>query len=99
MSLIAGKINRIHILLVPRHNDTNTATSDIAEANVETSELVSNHEEHAIRLPGVFDLWKEVGSEAERECDFRWLIKVGLENVLVEDEEALQDLEFMLVGH
>lgn len=70
-----------HSLLVPRHNDTNTATGDISEANVETPEFVSNDKEHAKRLLWVFYFWQEIWCKTERKSHFGWLIKVGLENV------------------
>lgn len=80
--------------------------------------LTNNHE-HSEGLPRVFHLRQEFRRKAERECDFRWLVKVGFqyvpvhkkasiirpnsninaEHTLVENEEALENLQLMLVCH
>ena len=65
---------------------------------MESTELVSDDQEHAERLLGVLDFGEEIGIEAERESNFGGLVEVGLEDVLVEDEEGLENLEFVLVG-
>lgn len=65
---------------------------------METTELVSNDQEHAKGLLGVLDLWQELGSESEGKSDFRGLVEVGLEDVLVENEESFENLKFMLVS-
>jgi len=64
---------------------------------VEATEVVADDDEHAIGLLGILDLGQEVGGEAEGQGDLRGLIKVRLEDALVEDEEALEDLEVELV--
>ena len=66
---------------------------------MEATELVADDEEHAERLLRVLDLGQEVGREAERERDLRRLVEVRLEDVLVEDEEALEHLQLVLVWH
>lgn len=81
---------------------------------MEPTELIANDEEHAVRLLGILDLRQELGGKPEGESNLGRLIEVGLqdmpgkiletndgserENRLVEDEEALEDLELLLVG-
>ena len=65
---------------------------------MESTELVSDNQEHAERLLGVLDFREEIGIEAEGKSNFGGLVEVGLEDVLVEDEESFEDLEFVFVG-
>ena len=74
-------LNPLDSLLVSRHNDANTATSDISKADVETTEFIPNDKEHAKWLLRVFYFWQEIRFKAERKSNLGWLIKVGLENV------------------
>ena len=55
----------VYVLLVTRHDNANAATGNIAEPNVESTEVVSNNEEHPKRLPWVLHFGQEVGGEAE----------------------------------
>jgi hypothetical protein len=66
---------------------------------MEPSELVANDNEHAKGLPRVLDLGQEIGSQPEGQCNLGWLIEIGFEDMLIENQEALQDLEILLVGH
>lgn len=66
-----------HSLLVPGHHDTDTAAGNIFEADMESTEFVSNDEEHAKWLLRVFYLWQEIWCKTERKSDFGWLIKVS----------------------
>lgn len=66
---------------------------------MESTEIIANDEEHPKWRHGVFDFRQEIGREAEGQRDFRGLVKVGLQDVLVEDQEAFQHLELMLIGH
>ena len=71
----------MYVLPVPRHDDADTATRDVLEANVEAAELAADDEEHAERLPRVLDLGQEVRRKAEGERDLGRLVEVRLEDV------------------
>ena len=64
---------------------------------MEPSKVAPNHHEHTKRLIWVLDVWQEPAIQAEGKRDFGWLVEVGLEDVLVEDEERLENLEVVLV--
>lgn len=64
---------------------------------MEPSKIAPNNHEYAKRLVRVLDVRQEPTIEAEGERDFGWLVEVGLEDMLVEDEERLKDLEIVLV--
>ena len=70
-----------NVLPVPRHDDTNTTTCDVTETDVESTEFVSDDDEHAERLRGVLNLRQEVRCKAERKRDLSRLVEVGLEDV------------------
>ena len=57
--------NSLYALLVAGHNNTNSATGNVAEPDVESTEIVSNNEEHPKRLPWVLHFGQEVGRETE----------------------------------
>jgi hypothetical protein len=103
-----------NILLVPRHDYTNTTAGNISETNMEATELISDDDEHSERLIWILDLGQKFGCQAERQCDLGWLVEVRLQNVpahmsatdqskclkkksLVEDKEALENLQILLV--
>jgi hypothetical protein len=60
---------RFHPLLSARADDTDTASGDIPEADVEAAEVGTDNEEHAERLLRVLDLGQEARVEAERQRD------------------------------
>jgi hypothetical protein len=64
---------------------------------MEPSKIAPNNHEHTKWLVRVFDVRQEPAIEAEGKRDFSRLVEVGLEDVLVEEEERLEDLEIMLV--
>ena len=64
---------------------------------MEPSKVAPNDYEHAKGLVRIFDIGQESAIEAEGERDFGRLVEVGLEDVLVEDKERLEDLEIVLV--
>ena len=64
---------------------------------MESSKVAPNDHEHTKRLVRVFDVRQEVAIQAEGERDCGWLVEVGLEDMLVEDEERLEHLEIVLV--
>ena len=68
-------------LPVPGHDNTDTTTSDVTETNVESTELVTDDEEHAEGLLRVLDFWQEVRSETEGQRDLRGLVEVGLQDM------------------
>ena len=77
------------LLFIPWPNDPNSSTRDITETKVEASKFVADNNEHAEWFPGVFYFRQEVGTKTERKRDLRWLVEVGLEDMFVEDQEAL----------
>ena len=66
---------------------------------MEPSKVAPNDHKDAKRLVRVFDIGEEPAIQAEGERDFGRLVEVGLEDVLVEDKERLEDLEIVLVGN
>ena len=64
---------------------------------MESSKVAPNNHEHTKRFVRVFDVRQEPAIQAEGERDFGWLVKIGLEDVLIEDKERLEDLEIVLV--
>lgn len=74
------------VLLSSRSDDSNTTSSDVSESDVESSELGTDHEEHAEGLLGVLDLWQKAGVKSEGQSDLGWLVEVALEDVLVEHQ-------------
>ena len=66
---------------------------------MEPSKVAPNDHEDAKRLVRVFNVWEKPAIEAEGQCDFGRLVEIGLEDVLVEDKERLEDLEIVLVGN
>lgn len=66
---------------------------------MEATEVAADDEEDAERSLGVFDDGKNLGLQAEADGDLGRLIKVGLEDRLVEDEEGLEDGNFVAVVH
>ena len=70
-----------YALPVARLDDTDTATRDVPETDVEPAELIADDEEDAERLLRVLDLGQEVGCEPERERNLRRLVEVGLQDV------------------
>jgi hypothetical protein len=85
------------VLPTSRSNDSNTTSSDVLESNVESTEIGSDDEEDPEGRQGVLDLGQEIRLESEREGDLGRLIKVGLEHVLVEDQQGLEDLSLFVV--
>jgi hypothetical protein len=94
-----GKKYDLNSLLVAGHNNANTTTRNIPESNVESTEIIANNEEHPEWRHRVLDFRQEIGCEAERQRNLCGLVEVGLQDVLVEDQEAFQHLELMLVWH
>jgi hypothetical protein len=86
------------VLLASRSDDSDTTSGDVSESDVESTEVGADDKEHAERLLGVLDVGQEGRVESEGEGDLGRLVKVALENVLVEDEQRLEDLESVLVG-
>ena len=64
---------------------------------MEPSKIAPDNHEHTERLVRVFNVRQEPAIQAEGERDFGRLVEVGLENVLVEDEERLEDLEIVFI--
>ena len=64
---------------------------------MEPSELIPDDEEHSKGFPGVLNLGQEVRRKAEGQRDLGRLVEVGLEDVLVKNEEALKNLKVLLV--
>ena len=52
---------------------------------MESSKLVADDNKHAKWLPRVLDLGQEVRSKTEAKGNLGWLIKVGFEDMFVED--------------
>jgi hypothetical protein len=88
---------RVVLLLASRLNDSNSSSSDVSESDVESSEVGSNDEEETVRRLGVLDRREELGVKSERQGELGGLVEVGLEDVLVEDEEGLEDLDVVRV--
>ena len=65
---------------------------------MESTEIGADDEENPERRQGVFDLRQEVRLESEREGDLGRLVKVGLEHVLVEDQQGFEDLGLFVVA-
>ena len=84
--------------LVATLDDTNTASRDVAEAQVETAELGADDEEHAIERLGVLVLGQKVRVESEAQRDLGGSEEVGLEDGGVKDAEGRHDHLVVLVG-
>jgi len=69
------------VLSVPRHDDSNPTSSNVSEPDVESPELVSDDDEHSVRLSRVLDLWQEFWGKPERQCDLGRLVEVCLQHV------------------
>lgn len=98
----------MNLLIVSRHDYTNTATGNISEANMKATEFVSDDKKHSKKWCWIFTLGQKIGGETERQCDLGWLIKIRLQNMpwsivssqlidlflnsLVKNEEALENL-------
>lgn len=85
-------------LLAARLDDTDTATGDVLEAEVETARLGADNEEHAVQRALVFSLREERGVETEAQGDLGGGEVVGLEDGVVEDAESSHDHLLVLVG-
>jgi hypothetical protein len=81
----------------PRTDNPNPTACNVTEAHMEPSKVAPNHHEHTERFVRVFDVRQEPAIQAEGERDFGWLVEVGLEDVLVKDEERLEDLKIVFV--
>lgn len=57
------------VFLASRSHDSDTASSDILESNMETSEVAADDEEDAEGRQGVLDGGQKVGLQSERQCD------------------------------
>jgi len=86
------------ILATSRSDDTDTTSSDVLEPDVESTEVGSDDKEDSERGQGVLDLGQKVGFESERQGDLGRLVKVGLEDVLVEYQQGLEDLSLFVVA-
>jgi hypothetical protein len=64
---------------------------------METAEAVSDNEEQAIRADRVLAIGQEVRVQAEGDCSLGAGEEVGLEDRVVERDEALEDLGVVLV--
>jgi len=84
-------------LAVGRADDTDATAGNVLEAQVEATELATDDKEHAKEALGVLDRGQEGGVHAERQGDLGGLVKVGLEHVLVERHERLEDLVLVVV--
>ena len=69
------------LLPVPRTHDTNTATSNILESNMEPAELVPNDKEDTKRFLRVLKVRQEARGKAERQRYFGRLVEVRLQDV------------------
>ena len=86
------------VLPASRSNDSNTTSSDVLEPDVESTEIGSDDEEDPERRQGVLDLGQEIRLKSEGEGDLGRLVKVGLEHVLVEDQQGLENLSLFVVA-
>jgi len=69
------------ILPVPRHDDSNSTSCNVPEPDMESSELVTDDNEHSVRLSRILDLWQELRGKPERQSDLGRLVEVGLKHV------------------
>lgn len=84
----------LYVLPVPRPDDSDTSSGNVLEPNMESTEIVSDDDENSIRLLGVFDLWQELGCEAERQRDLGRLVEVGLEDApAISSQKRLTDMK------
>ena len=65
---------------------------------MESSEVASDDKEDTERRERVLDLRQKVGLESEGQGDLGRLVKVGLEDRLVEDQQGLEDLSLFIVA-
>lgn len=79
------------LLPVPRTHDTNTATSNILESNMEPTELVTDDKEDTKRFLRVLKVGQETRCKAERQCYFGWLVEVRLQHVSINACKPLQE--------
>jgi hypothetical protein len=86
----AAEVDRIGFA-IPRSDDADTATGNVAETEMEAPEFRSDNEEHAEKRGRVLCLGQERRVKPERNGYFGGLIEVGLEDVLVEGEEGFED--------
>lgn len=81
MSEIENTKQNICALFVSRHDDSDTTTRNVAEPDMESTEIVSDNEKHAERFLGILNLRQEIWREAERQSNFGGLVKVRLEDM------------------
>lgn len=74
-------ISKIHSLLVPRHDHTDTTPRNIPETDVESAEFIADDDKHAKGLLGVLRLGQKVRCETEGQCHLRGLVEIRLQHV------------------
>lgn len=84
-------------LAIPRLDDTDTATRDIAEAEMEATGLRADDEEHAEQWLRVLDRWQERWVQAEAQGDLGGGEEVSLQDRVVEGAESIHDKLLVLV--
>jgi hypothetical protein len=87
---------KARVLLVPRHDDSNTATGNISEADVEATEFISDDDEHSERFVWIFNLRQKFRGKTERQCDLCGLIEVRLQNVPAGRSATIQSFALKL---
>ena len=84
--------------LVAALDDTDTATGNIPEAKMESTELGADHKEHSIEALGVLMFWQEIRVESEAQGHLGWRKEVSLEDGGIEDTERRHDHFIVLIG-